>query len=224
MPTITPNAYSAFVFLGIAVSLIYWTRTSRGDSRLFIVYAGAIGGAFFGAKLAYIVSEGWLYFGDPNWVQNWLVGKSITGALLGGFAGVELAKKLIGYDQPTGDRFALIIPIGIASGRLGCLSTGCCPGIVLASGAHWPAVPVEFAFNLIAWIVLFSIRKRPWAKNQLFHLFLIGYGSFRFSHEFLRATPKLVGPVSGYQIIALIIAITGVIAFLHRAKAQTHSS
>ena len=208
--------YGVLVFIGILISAIYWIRSSRGDHRLFIVYAGALGGAFIGAKLAFILAEGWLLLDEPNWWQYWLIGKSITGALLGGFAGVEAAKKLIDYTEPTGDRFALIIPLGIAAGRVGCLTAGCCPGILLSSGSHWPAVPVELGFNLVLWVILFSVRHRPWAKNQLFHIFLIAYGTFRFFHEFLRATPKILGPVSGYQVIALCIAIVGIIAFRRR--------
>jgi hypothetical protein len=33
------------------------------------------------------------------------------------------------------------------------------------------------------------MRQNRILSGQLFHLYLIGYGAFRFSHEFLRATP-----------------------------------
>ncbi len=207
--------YTLFVLLGITLSLIYWLRQGRSDSRILIIYFGAIGGAFLGAKFAYLLAEGWLHTG-PDWWRYWLVGKSITGALLGGFAGVELFKKLLSYQKPTGDRFALIIPLGISMGRLGCLTQGCCQGALLADGSHWPAVPVEIGFNLGIWLVFLLIRNRPFARNQLFHLYLIAYGLFRFGHEFLRATPKTIGPLSAYQLIALSMCLIGLIAFQRR--------
>ena len=39
-------------------------------------------------------------------------------------------------------------------------------------------------------------------EGQHFHLYLIGYGLYRFSHEFQRATPKPFQSVSGYRMIA----------------------
>ena len=54
----------------------------------------------------------------------------MLGALLGGYAGVEIAKKAIGYSAPTGDWFAIVAPVGIALGRVGCLRHGCCTGVV----------------------------------------------------------------------------------------------
>jgi phosphatidylglycerol:prolipoprotein diacylglycerol transferase len=53
--------------------------------------------------------------------------------------------------------------------------------------------------------------------GQHFHLYLIAYGLFRFAHEFLRATPKAFGGLSGYQLIALATAITAAIAYRRRA-------
>lgn len=86
----------------------------------------------------------------------------MTGALLGGFVAVELIKRIVGYTKPTGDKFALIVPLGIIVGRLGCLTHGCCQGIPCELGpfsthgpdgmANWPAVPVEILFNLVAFL------------------------------------------------------------------------
>jgi phosphatidylglycerol:prolipoprotein diacylglycerol transferase len=53
----------------------------------------------------------------------------------------------------------------------------------------------------------------------LFHLYLIAYGIFRFFHEFLRDTPLVVGPFSGYQFAALAVAALGFIGYLRRRKA-----
>ena len=217
---IKPSPYGLFMVAAIVLSSIYWIRSSKKDPRLPLIYFGALGGAFFGAKIAYLVSEGWLHMSsDDRWL-HWMTGKSVTGALLGGYIGVEAFKKLVGYTQTTGDRFALVAPVGIIIGRLGCLSHGCCQGIPCQIGPldHWPAVPVEIAFNLIALIIIVILHRRKIQQGQLFHLYLIAYGLFRFAHEFLRDTPKPFLGLSGYQIISLLLAVLACFAFYRRGR------
>jgi phosphatidylglycerol:prolipoprotein diacylglycerol transferase len=204
----------------IVLSAIYWIHSSKKDSRLPLIYFGALGGAFFGAKLAYLISEGWLHMNaDDRWL-HWMTGKSVTGALLGGYIGVEAFKKLVGYTATTGDRFALVAPVGIIIGRLGCLTHGCCQGIPCHIGSldRWPAVPVEITFNLIALTVIVILHRRKLQQGQLFHLYLIAYGLFRFAHEFLRDTPKPFLGLSGYQIISLLLAILATAAYAIRRR------
>ena len=105
------TAYGWLMLAGIFVSIVLWSRLARHDSRLVLVYIAALTGAFLGAKLVYLGAEGWLHWHDPN---RWLIlatGKSITGALLGGYAAVEIAKRLLGYRGVTGDWFAIIAPV-----------------------------------------------------------------------------------------------------------------
>jgi len=54
----------------------------------------------------------------------------------------------------------------------------------------------------------------------------MAYGIFRFFNEFVRDTPRILGPISGYQIAALGVAVLGAIGFLLRrrqSKPQTDS-
>ena len=221
------STYGLLLLAGIGVSLLLWTRLARADSRLPAVYFSGLCGAFIGAKLAYLLAEGWQQIGHAGMWLQWATGKSIVGALLGGYAGVELGKWYVGYTAPTGDRFALIAPIGIIVGRVGCLVHGCCPGQVCdpawyalpdADGAHrWPAVPVEMAFNLAFLAVLgLGLRPRHLLPGQHFHLYLIAYGLFRLVHEALRDTPRMLGPFSGYQVLALVMVAFGVERYWRR--------
>ena len=212
--------YGVFVIISIIVSLRFWLKSSKDDDRLLLVYFGSLAGAFIGAKIAYLLSEGWLYSGENAW-RYWLSGKSVTGALLGGFLGVELVKKLVGYEKPTGDKFALIIPFGIIIGRLGCLCHGCCGGVHLDSGLQWPAVPVEIVFNLLIWWVMFQLYRAKVFRYQLFHLYLLFYGVFRFGHEFMRSTPKVILGMSGYQWIALVMIIVALVTYFKRQSNMT---
>jgi phosphatidylglycerol:prolipoprotein diacylglycerol transferase len=227
----TSTAYGWLMLAGILVSIIFWSRLARRDERLVLIYIAALVSAFIGAKLVYLGAEGWLHWRDAN---RWVIlatGKSITGALLGGYLGVEVAKRLLKYDGVTGDWFAIIVPVGIMLGRIGCMINGCCLGKVCAANwftindvngvPRWPASQVEFLFNAVMLGVILLLRWGKIAPGQLFHIYLIAYGTFRFFHEFLRDTPQILGPISGYQIAALAVALLGLAGFLSRRNEPT---
>jgi len=222
------TAYGWLMLAGIFVSIALWSRVARRDERLVFIYIAALAGAFLGAKIVYIAAEGWLHWHDQNrWVE-FATGKSITGALLGGYAAVEIAKHFLRYRNTTGDWFALIVPLSIMLGRVGCILHGCCLGRPCeaswftmndATGVpRWPAALVELLFNAVMFGVALLLRRKKWLSGQHFHIYLIAYGTFRFIHEFLRATPEILGPISGYQIAALGIVALGVFGFWQRKR------
>jgi phosphatidylglycerol:prolipoprotein diacylglycerol transferase len=228
---IRTSPYGWLMIVAIAVSVWIWSRIGKRDPRLVLIYIGALISAFIGAKVAYVAAEGWLHWSDPNRWLYFLTGKSITGALLGGYLGVEIAKGVLGYKTPTGDLFAVVAPVGIVIGRIGCVLHGCCLGRVCEPGwftindadgiARWPAAEVELLFNAFAAALLAWLRWRRVLPGQLFHVYLIAYGLFRFAHEFLRATPRVAGGLSGYQFAALLIASLGCIGFWLRQRRGT---
>jgi len=228
------SSYGWLMLGGIIVSIVLWSRIARRDERLLFIYIAALMGAFLGAKLVYIFAEGWRHFGAPDMWRQLATGKTILGALLGGYVSVELAKKFVGYREATGDWFALIAPIGIILGRIGCLLHGCCLGKVCEPSwfsltdvhgvARWPAVPLEIFFNLGAGIALYILRKRKMLSGQHFYLYLIAYGLFRFAHEFQRNTPAMSGSFTGYQIAAVFLILLGSVGFWKRSQAATSIS
>ena len=226
--TLGSTAYGWLMLAGILASLAIWSRVARRDERLVLVYVGELAGALLGAKLVYLGAEGWLHWHEADRWAQLATGKSILGGLLGGYAGVEIARKLLGYNGSTGDWFAVVTPISILLGRVGCLLNGCCLGRVCEPAwytlndrhgvARWPAVPVELLFNALTLVVILVLRRQNLLPGQQFHLYLIGYGVFRFTHEFLRDTPPIVGPFTGYQIAAVALVLLGVTGFMRRAK------
>lgn len=225
----TPSAYGLLMLAGIGVSVFLWRRLAKRDDRLVMVYIGGLCGAFIGAKFVYVAAEGWMHFGEENVWLHLATGKTIVGALLGGYLGVELCKKFIGYQSATGDWFAVIAPVGIILGRFGCLLHGCCLGNECPSAWYalsdstgierWPVVPLEILFNVTFLGVLFLlIRPRKILAGQHFHIYLIAYGLFRFAHEMVRVTPKVAGALSGYQIACIAMVILGVARFWQRRQ------
>ena len=165
----TASPYSLLMLAGIAVSLVFWSRLAKRDERLLVIYIAALVSAFLGAKVDCLAVGGWMFGDAPDRWMIWATGKTILGALLGGYAGVEVAKRVTGYAQATGDWFAVIAPVGIVLGRVGCLLHGCCLGRACAPAwwtitdahgvARWPAGPVEIAFNVLA-LALFLLLSR----------------------------------------------------------------
>ena len=235
MPLGASHVYAALTIAGILLTAYLWGRiigTGREhDGRLTLVYFCGLFGALVGAKLGFLIGEGYAYRGD--WIAL-LTGRSITGALLGGYAAVELGKKLVGYPRATGDAFALIVPVALVIGRVGCVFAGCCPGVACeahwwtvtdaAGVARWPAAPVELLFNVafLAWVVVAA--RLGWQRGNRFHVYLIAYGLFRFGHEFLRDDHTMVGPFGGYHAIALALAAFGIWRYAVRRRETLLSS
>ena len=141
-----------------------------------------------------------------------------------------MVKAAMGYRKATGDWFALVVPFGIALGRVGCWVNGCCLGHVCEGPAwwtiqdvhgvaRWPAVPLEFFFNIIAGVLMLLLKRAHAFPGNLFHLYLMAYGVFRFGHEFFRDTPRVLGPLSGYALLALALTALGAIRF-HQRRAS----
>jgi len=222
------SPYSLLLVVAIAASIFTWTRLARRDHRLVLIYVAALLSAFIGAKLVYVLAEGLRDWPMPDRWLRLATGKSVLGALLGGYVGVEFAKHMLGYPGATGDLFAMVAPLGIAIGRVGCLLHGCCLGERCAPAwytlrdahgvARWPAVPLELAFNILALAFFLALRRRGALPGQHFHLYLIGYGVFRFMHEFFRATPRVGLGITGYQIAALGCVVLGVAGFIRRER------
>lgn len=228
------NAYGLLAIAGIVITAYLWGRITapggRHDGRLTLIYFCGLIGALIGAKLAFLLADGWHYRHD--WLAL-LSGRSITGGLLGGYLAVEIAKKAVNYRQVTGDVFAIVVPIALLLGRVGCVLARCCPGIVCAPRwwtitdaggmARWPAAPVELLFNacFVIWALLAT--RHDWQRGNRFHVYLVAYGLFRFGHEFVRDEHRLIGGLTGYHLMALVIAGLGLVRYLQRRGAAATS-
>jgi len=224
-------AYAGMVLLGIALFLVfrptaqYAAPERRAYVRLQIV---TLLGALLGAKFVVLMGDsGWPVLPFHDWFDLLVSGRSIVGALLFGFLVAEGLKPLLGYRLPPNDRFAIVLPFSIATGRLGCWMSGCCLGIPMTGPfalvgvdgvSRFPAPLVEMAFHLACGAALIVLFRRKRLPGRLFALYLVAYGVFRFLTEFLRVTPKVFDGLSAYQWFSMMMVLAGAAALYLRRE------
>lgn len=243
-------SHDFFVLLGVVTALVIsWRialRRKRADEEmLYILLGGLIGAAVFarfGLVFRYLQGadtptfEGFLRYG----------GRTLLGGLAGGYAGVIITKRLIGYRGNTGDILAPGVAFGMAIGRIGCFLAER-PGTVTAApwgvrvpadaalripdcpacSAGFPMHPsflYEIFFLLAAgwWLLRLSRRRklpRKWmVEGDVFKLFLLAYGVFRFLVEFVRGNPVMGFGLSGSQLMVLLSSIVLAAYFFRRTR------
>jgi phosphatidylglycerol:prolipoprotein diacylglycerol transferase len=227
----------------LAIALLFLVPTARAvpaeeRGKYAILQVVTLFAAAVGAKVSMLAGDlGWPWVPLPDGVRGWhqIVdsGRSITGGLVLGFVAAEAVKPLLAYRAPPNDTFAAKLPFSIALGRVGCFFGGCCRGVAWAGPltvtyadgvARFPAQLVEVVFQLLVGAVFVGlVRGRVRAlRGRVFALYLVFYGAFRFATEPFRVTPKPLGGLSVYQILALVMIGLGTASFALRARKRAH--
>jgi len=149
-------------------------------------------GAVAGAKLSVLIGDyHWPWVTVEDWRNVLWSGRSITGALILAFFARSWRSRLSATDAAN-DRFAALLPFTIATGRVGCLITGCCRGLphdgwCAMRGAdgipRHPAQIYEIAFNSRSGVLFLVMVKRGWLFGRLFSLYLVALRCVSFSHR-----------------------------------------
>ena len=198
-------------------------------SQYYYLQLVTLVGAVIGAKFAVLMGDAlWPLREFTDWSSLMYSGRSIVGALLFGFLAAEIAKPLMNYQRPPNDRFAILLPFSIAIGRVGCWFAGCCLGLPMQSvsaGGATPLHPIplyEIAFHVTIGAVLVVLYRQRRFQGQLFALFMIAYGAFRYASETLRVTEKAFYGLSAYQWFAVALILAGMASYsARRATRQT---
>lgn len=198
------------------------------------VGVGALLGAVVGSKLGlllYVRPEAWS-LGLASGGGLPFDGKTILGALFGGYLGVEIAKRIVGITHSTGDAFAIALPVGQAIGRVGCLLEGCCYGApsdvswaVFVRGAErHPVQAYEACLDLGLAIAIAATRSWTLAEGVRFRLFLVGYAVIRFSLDPFRGDERVTwAGLSLPQIACALLAIGFGASILLRGPRLAHA-
>jgi phosphatidylglycerol---prolipoprotein diacylglyceryl transferase len=178
---------------------------------------GCIFGAWTGSKLLAWAESPQRYLSLLGTDPAGLLGaKTIVGGLLGGWAGIELAKLRLGIVRSTGDLFVYPLALGTAVGRVGCFLTG------LADHTFGTATLLPWAVNFgdgvprhptqlyesacviaVALGLHFATRQRTLPSGVRFRLYCAAYFGFRFLVEFIKPRESLWLNLSAIQCASL---------------------
>lgn len=216
------------------------------DLAFLTIVAGVIGG-----RLGYVLIFWRSYASDPlSILRVWEGGMSYFGGFgLAILAGWWFLRRRRLDVWRVADLAAPSIALGYAIARIGCFAAGCCygaptelPWAVVFPGQGHPVHPTQLystVMNLIIFFVLARLERWSypvaptgaprWTNGQLFALFLILHGGYRFLNEFFRSgatSLTVLGiPVFTYgHLVALFVMGVGVYLFRLRRRAGRVSS
>lgn len=196
-------------------------RLSLTSDGMLPVVAGCLIGAAIGNKLAFWLDNPHLWYARGNFLEAFTTGQSIVGAILGGWLGVEIGKRIAGTHGRTGDDYVLPILAGIAVGRIGCFLSGLNDGTfgvptTVAWGIDFgdgiPRHPTQL--YEIAAAGLAALTWPAWRKPLAhidglgFRIMVLGYLVWRILIDLLKPVsfPYLFG-LSGLQWLCILSAL-----------------
>ena len=225
VPTYFITALSGIIFaeiIALVKSKVFGLRV-RDILRLTTF---AIIGALIGARLFHAIGNIILHSGEPGFwtAENWIrISKGVGvfyGGLLGSIGMVALRTKLCRLDMKNVSNVVAYAALAFQSiARIGCYFAGCCYGIELADGTHFPVQLFEAGFCFVALLAFLIIKpERRWPGMPLLPVYLITYSAGRFILEFFRGdASRGVWLLSTSQWIALAL-IAVAIVWLRKSK------
>ena len=242
--------HDAFTVLAIAVGFAIYYRDLRRrgwlDWPIVWISLAAIIGAGVGARLITAWEHVEYYTaleGVPLTVVIEHSGKSLIGALAGGYLAIVAAKRAFGYTRSTGDAYVLAIPVATAIGRIGCflselplgtpttlpwgisVSPDAAAAFVQCVGCDLPMHPsmlYEVGFNVIAVLLILRYRDRVPVPGDALKLYLLAAGIFRFFVEFVRGNePQTLG-LTGPQWVLIPLVALVVVHFIRQVRRDAY--
>jgi phosphatidylglycerol:prolipoprotein diacylglycerol transferase len=206
-----------------------WPRASVPFEQNLWIIVGAIFGALVGSKLL-AWTESWPDYAHAFSREGFAVlagGKTIVGGLLGGWAGVEIAKRAMHITYSTGDAYVFPLILGMSVGRVGCFLTGLpdhtygnhtgVPWAVdFGDGPRHPTQLYDIVFLLLLGVVLLVRMRWAYPNGRIFRLFLLAYCAYRFAIEFIKPTYRPYIGLSAIQLACLGGVIACAISMLRR--------
>jgi phosphatidylglycerol:prolipoprotein diacylglycerol transferase len=204
---------AAAVIGGIIGAKLWYVALTGDPGALFsrgglVWYGGFLGGA------AAVILNGWRLKVPARWTME-LAAPGLAAAYALGRVGCFLVND--DYGRPTDLPWAVRFPEGLPPSTAGNLhqlfgipiSPGLDPSTVLA--VH-PTQLYEVAAMLIAFAILWALRKRGHPVGWLFGLYLVFAGVERFLVEFVRAKDdRFLGSFTLAQLTSVIVVALGIL-------------
>ena len=241
------KSYGFCVGLGFLVAAALARRRAgkvgvSGDDVLDLALCAIVSGVL-GGRLFYVIQFHEQFAGRPLWSYFALHQGGLV--FYGGFVAAVPACAWFIHRRKLPvlrclDVAASVAMLGLAFGRIGCFSYGCCWGgptdawwgVIFPHGAppyassslEWgtPLIPVQLVSSLNAFMlfVILSVYFHRFRKRdgEVTALLLILYPINRFCMEFLRGDTAVPGSLSVSQWISVLLVVGGVSLFVWVAK------
>ncbi|QEM80877.1 prolipoprotein diacylglyceryl transferase [Halomonas binhaiensis] len=198
-------------------------RDDVGD-LLFYAAIGVVGGGRLGYALFYGLEQ-WLT--DPLWIfKVWDGGMSFHGGLIGVLVASLLfaRRKGLAFFTLT-DFVAPLVPVGLGAGRIGNFinhelmgrTTDLPWGMVFPGTDGQPRHPSALyeavLEGLVLFLILWFVSATPRRRGLVSGLFLVCYGAFRFSVEFVRQPDPQLGFIAlGWVTMGMLLSLPMIVA------------
>lgn len=197
--------YGVMFALSFIACATHWNMLGRREGRpphfgsdlaLVVMIAGIVG-----ARLGYVLANFHEYVARPVEILRIDRGGLIFygGFILSSLVTLAWAWKRGEALRAFVDFCITAIPLGHAFGRVGCFINGCCYGkpwdgpwaIFTAGALRHPVQLYESTFNVLLYAALLALYLRKKRDGVVLASYLIFYGAWRFSVEFLRGDERL---------------------------------
>lgn len=204
-----------------------------------LIFYGAVG-LVVGGRLGYVLFYGFdRLLAEPLWLfQLWEGGMSFHGGLLGVLVAAYLfaRRHRLAFLDLT-DFLAPLVPIGLGAGRIGNFINHELPGRIselpwampfphMGPEPRHPSALYEAALEgVVLFAVLWWVSSRPRQRGVISGLFLLLYGVFRFSVEFVRQPDPQLGFIAfGWVTMGMLLTLPMIVAGVALISWSRHQS
>ncbi len=217
---IAHSLHFIFEWLAVFVGAWLYRKGKKGCNAKapLGVIIGCVAGAAIGNKALFLLEA-------PQVIDKfgWLApfaGQTIVGGLLGGLIGVEIAKKIAGVKNSTGDRFVMPLVVAMLIGRTGCFLAGLHDGTYgIATTLPWgidfgdgvlrhPTQIYDQLFFIIMALILWWFKPSLSRVSGLrFKILLACYLAWRLFIDAYKPIPYDYWGLSGIQLGCVIALV-----------------
>lgn len=233
--------YGIMVALAVLVVVLwlFWEIRKGAKISYDTLFTAALVGIPSGiifSRILHVIDLWDYYSAHPGQIVGFS-GLTIYGAILGAVLAVWIYSRFsrfrFGYVM---DLLAPGVLLAQAVGRVGCTINGCCYGSEAPSWLPWsvvythpqsyaplgialhPTQVYEIVFLLIAFAVLFPLRKRFQPDGSLFLIYLGTYSAWRVGVGFLRDGTSFLFGLHQAQVIGIIVLIIAITMLIWRTR------
>ena len=199
---------------------------AAAQDLIFYLAVGVIVGGRLGYILFYEYNDLLAYIKNPlEIIATWHGGMSFHGGLIGCvIAGWIFSRRRKMPFTALADSVIVTCPIGLGLGRLGNFINGELLGrpgnvpwaMIFPAGGPIPRHPTQLyealAEGLLLFIIMWSLRKKPFKDGMMVGFFLIFYGILRFIIEFFKEPDPQIGFLLTYFTMGQILCIAQIAA------------